>query len=68
MYVLVRLYSTSTKYNDYLFQTNNKGQIVFSASLAVGKHKIIVTSADTRYEASQLTKTITVKKLVQNHC
>ena len=62
MYVLVRLYSTSTKYNDYLFQTNSKGQVSFSASLAVGKHKVIVTSADTRYTASQLTKTITVKK------
>lgn len=62
MYLLVRLYTTSTKYNDYLFQTNSKGQVAFSASLAVGKHKIIITSADTRYQASQVTKTITVKK------
>jgi len=62
MYLLVRLYTTSTKYNDYLFQTNKKGQVSFSASLAVGKHKIVINSADTRYQASQVTKTITVKK------
>lgn len=62
MYLLVRLYTTSTKYTDYLFQTNSKGQVAFSASLPVGKHKIIITSADTRYQASQVTKTITVKK------
>ena len=62
MYLLVRLYTTSTKYSDYLFQTNSKGQVSFSASLAVGKHKIIISSADNRYEASQITKTITVKK------
>ena len=62
VYVFVRLYSTSKKYNDYLFQTGKDGKISFSASLAVGKHKIIVTSADNRYEAKQITKTITVKK------
>ena len=62
MYLLVRLYTTSTKYNDYLFQTNDKGQVSFSASLTVGKHKMIINSADNRYEASQVTKTITVKK------
>lgn len=62
MYVLVRLYTTSSKYSDYLFQTNSKGQVSFSASLAVGKHKIIINSADNRYSASQVTKTITVKK------
>ena len=62
MYLLVRLYTTSTKYNDYLFQTNDKGQVSFSASLTVGKHKMIINSADNRYGASQVTKTITVKK------
>ena len=62
MYLLVRLYSTSKKYNDYLFQTDKKGQVAFSASLDVGKHKIIVSSADNRYSASKVTKTITVKK------
>lgn len=62
VYVLVRLYSTSKKYNDYLFQTNSKGEISYSASLAVGKHKVIVSSADSRYDFKQATKTITVKK------
>ena len=62
MYLLVRLYSTSKKYSDYVFQTNSKGQVLFSASLGVGSHKIIVVSADTRYDAKQLTKTIKVKK------
>ena len=62
MYVLVTLYSTAKKYNNYLFQTNSKGEISFSASLTVGKHKMIINSADNRYEAKQVTKTITVKK------
>ena len=47
VYVFVRLYTSSTKYNDYLFN--------------VGKHKMIVATADTRYEGSSVTKTITVK-------
>lgn len=62
MYLLVRVYETSKKYNDYLFQTNSKGQVSFSASLAVGKHKVVINSADNRYSASQVTKTVTVKK------
>lgn len=62
VYVHVRLYTTSSKYSDYLFLTNNNGQFSFSASLAVGKHKIIVSTADNRYDAAQVTKTITVKK------
>ena len=62
VYVFVRLYSTAKKYKDYIFQTDKNGKLSFSASLAVGKHKIIVTSADTRYDAKQITKTITVKK------
>ena len=62
MYVLLRIYSTSKKYNDYLFQTNKQGKIPYSASLAVGKHKVIIASADNRYNFKQATKTITVKK------
>lgn len=62
MYLLVRVYETSKKYNDYLFQTNSKGQVAFSASLAVGKHKIVISSADSRYDTKQVTQTITVKK------
>ena len=61
-YVLVRIYHTSKKYKDYLFQTNKKGVVSFSASLGVGKHKIIIKTADNRYEAKDLTRYITVKK------
>ncbi|MBQ8018706.1 MAG: hypothetical protein IJ258_11515 [Methanobrevibacter sp.] len=60
VYVLVQIDKDSKK--TYIFQTNSKGQISFSASLAVGKHKISVSSADNRYDASAITKTITVKK------
>ena len=49
VYVFVRLYTSSTKYNDYLFMTNSKGVVEFSAPLDVGKHKMIVATADTRY-------------------
>ena len=58
--VLVQFDGSSKK--TYLFQTNNKGQITFSASLNVGKHKMTVSTADTRYSGSTVTKTITVKK------
>lgn len=61
VYVFVRLYTSSTKYNDYLFMTNSKGVVEFSAPLDVGKHKMIVATADTRYEGSSVTRTITVK-------
>lgn len=61
VYVFVRLYTSSTKYNDYLFMTNSKGIVEFSAPLNVGKHKMIVATADARYEGSSVTKTITVK-------
>lgn len=59
-YVLVVI-DGDTK-NPYLFQTNSKGQVSFSASLDVGKHKVAIYSADNRYDAAQVTKTITVKK------
>lgn len=61
VYVFVRLYTSSTKYNDYLFMTNSKGIVEFSAPLNVGKHKMIVATADNRYEGSTVTRTITVK-------
>lgn len=60
-YVLVQLY-TGKKSDNYLFLTNKKGQVAFSAPLAVGSHKMTVTLADNRYDASSVTKTITVKK------
>jgi len=59
-YVLVVI-DGDTK-NPYLFLTNSKGQVAFSASLDVGKHKVAIYSADNRYDAAQVTKTITVKK------
>ncbi len=62
MYVVVRIYHTSKKYQNYMFQTTKKGKITFKASLAAGSHKIIITSVDTRYSTKQITKKITVKK------
>lgn len=61
VYVLVQLY-TGSNHKDYLFQTNSKGIIKFSAPLSVGKHKMVVSTADTRYKASSVTKYITVNK------
>ena len=58
--ILVQLDKSSKK--TYLFQTNNKGQVSFSASLTVGKHPITVSTADTRYKGNTVSKTITVKK------
>lgn len=60
--VLVQVYTGKTS-QAYLYQTNEKGVInVNYAPAAIGKHKIVVTSADTRYSASSVTKTVTVKK------
>ena len=58
--VLVQIDGDSKK--TYLFQTNNKGTFSFAASLTVGKHKLVISTADTRYKGSTVTKTITVKK------
>ena len=61
VYVLVIIDNNSK--NPYLFQTNSKGEITFSASLKVGTHKMQIQTADSRYSASSaVTKTITVKK------
>lgn len=59
--VLVQLY-TGSKSKGYLFQATDKGVVKFAASLSVGKHKMVVQTADTRYKASTVTKYITVKK------
>ena len=60
--VLVQVY-TGKKSQGYLYQTNSKGIInVNYAPAAVGSHKIVVTVADTRYSASAVTKTVSVKK------
>ncbi|MDO5823911.1 hypothetical protein [Methanobrevibacter sp.] len=59
--VYVQIY-TGSKSKAYLFQADKNGFVKFSASLAVGKHKIVVKSADTRYSSNTVTKYITVKK------
>ncbi|WP_298501378.1 hypothetical protein [uncultured Methanobrevibacter sp.] len=60
-YVFIQLY-TGSKSANYLLQTNSKGSVTFAVPLAVGKHKMVVSLADNRYDASPVTKTITVKK------
>ena len=64
--IKVKLYTTSTKYNILRFQADSKGVVRFSASLAVGKHKMVVGMAEENYEpryaASSVTKYITVTK------
>ena len=57
VYVLVQIDK-----DNYLFQTDSKGQISFAAPLAVGKHSITVSTADNRYKGASVSKTITVKK------
>lgn len=59
--LLIKLY-TGKKYDGYVGQTNKKGEIVLPLPLAVGKHKMVITSEDPRYTAKQVTKTVTVKK------
>lgn len=60
--VKVRLYTTSKKYIDLAFLTNKTGHVKFNAALAVGKHKMIISSIDTNYTATSLTRYVTVKK------
>lgn len=64
--IKVKLYTTSTKYKILRFQADSKGVVKFSASLGVGKHKIVIGMAENKYEpryaASSVTKYITVNK------
>ena len=60
--VKVRLYTTSKKYIDLALLTNKSGQVKFNAALSVGKHKLIISSLDTNYTASSITRYVTVKK------
>ena len=60
--VKVRLYTTSSKYVDLAFLTNKTGYVKFNAALAVGKHKMVISSADTNYSATSITRYVTVKK------
>ena len=59
--VNVKIY-TGSKYLEYNFLTNSKGQVIFSTPLSVGKHKIVIKSVDTNYTASPITRYLTVKK------
>lgn len=61
--VLVQI-KTGSKTESYLYQANKKGIVTVNyAPAAVGSHKIIVSTADSRYAASSsITKSFTVKK------
>ena len=55
----------NNKKKTYLVQTNKNGIFKLSSipvSLAVGKHKMTISTSDTRYKGTSVTKTITVKK------
>lgn len=61
--VLIQVY-TGKKYQAYLYQANDNGVInVNYAPTSVGSHKITVSMADTRYNASSVSDTVTVKKV-----
>lgn len=60
--VKVRLYTTSTKYVDLAFRTNKTGHVKFNAALTVGKHKMVISSLDTNYTATSITRYVTIKK------
>ncbi|WP_458402783.1 Ig-like domain-containing protein [Methanobrevibacter sp.] len=61
--VLVQI-KTGSKTDSYIYQANAKGVVTVNyAPAAVGTHKIIVNTADSRYGASSaVTKSYTVKK------
>ncbi|WP_407374506.1 hypothetical protein [Methanobrevibacter sp.] len=61
--VLVQI-KTGSKTESYIYQANNKGIVTVNyAPAAVGAHKIVVSTADSRYAASgSITKSYTVKK------
>ncbi|MBR5503738.1 MAG: hypothetical protein IKV87_04780 [Methanobrevibacter sp.] len=60
--VKVRLYTTSKKYTDLAFYTNKTGYVSFKAALSLGKHKMIISTADNNYTASSITRYVTLKK------
>jgi hypothetical protein len=60
--ILVQTY-TGKKSQAYLYQANAKGVATINyAPLSVGKHKVVISLADSRYKASAVTKYVTVKK------
>lgn len=44
------VYETTNSYKVYRFQTNENGSVAFSTSLSVGRHKILVSIAESNYE------------------
>ena len=61
-YVLIRVYTSSKDYGDFLGKTDKDGKVYLTTPLAVGKHKITFTCADNNYNASSITRYLTVKK------
>ena len=59
-YVWIRIY-TGSKYTDFVGKTNKNGNVYVSTPLSVGKHKIVFQSIDNNYNASQITRYVTVK-------
>ena len=57
----LRVY-TGSKYSDFIGRTNKDGKLYLSTPLAVGKHKIIYQTLDSNYNASKITRYLTVKK------
>ena len=60
--ILVQVYTGKTS-QAYIYQANAKGvAYVNYAPAAVGKHNIVISSADTRYNAKAVKGTVNVKK------
>ena len=62
VYVWFRVYISSSKYSDFIGRTDKNGKVYLSTPLAVGKHKIIYKTLDSNYNASGITRYLTVKK------
>ena len=56
----IRVYFDSENFDDYVFMTYATGSISFRPHLDVGIHKVIIYLVDTRYDAGQITRFITV--------
>ena len=62
VYVWFRVYISSSKYSDFIGRTDKNGKVYLNTPLAVGKHKIIYKTLDSNYNASSITRYLTVKK------
>ena len=61
VYVWFRVF-TGSKYSDFIGRTDKNGKVYLSTPLDVGKHKIIYKTIDDNYNASSITRYLTVKK------